>query len=192
MRHYFDPADRGASQNAAQGHVAQGGAAQNGAAQEIPASVRNAMELNPNAAQSAGEQGGEQTPSAPTWRYEVNTPEEFQKFVQLSSQGAVIFALYAPHSPSSLQMLEGVQKLVDSAAGSMICAAVDVNQAPRSCPGIRRERRARGRCRSGGPPGTDLHRPGQRRRPRRCALPGSATRGTVPAARRLRPGRSRR
>ena len=49
----FDPADRGASQNAAQGHVAQGGAAQNGAAQEIPASVRNAMELNPNAAQSA-------------------------------------------------------------------------------------------------------------------------------------------
>lgn len=65
----FDPADRGASQNAAQGNVAQGGAAQ-----EIPASVRNAMELNPNAAQSAGEQGGEQTPSAPTWRYEVNTP----------------------------------------------------------------------------------------------------------------------
>ena len=114
----FDPADRGASQNAAQGNVAQGsaaqnGAVQNGAAQEIPASVRNAMELNPNAAQSAGEQGGEQTPSAPTWRYEVNTPEEFQKFVQLSSQGAVIFALYAPHSPSSLQMLEGVQKLVD-------------------------------------------------------------------------------
>ena len=126
----FDPADRGASQNAAQGHVAQGGAAQNGAAQEIPASVRNAMELNPNAAQSAGEQGGEQTPSAPTWRYEVNTPEEFQKFVQLSSQGAVIFALYAPHSPSSLQMLEGVQKLVDSAAGSMICAAVDVTKLP--------------------------------------------------------------
>ena len=126
----FDPADRGASQNAAQGNVAQGGAAQNGAAQEIPASVRNAMELNPNAAQSAGEQGGEQTPSAPTWRYEVNTPEEFQKFVQLSSQGAVIFALYAPHSPSSLQMLEGVQKLVDSAAGTMICAAVDVTKLP--------------------------------------------------------------
>ena len=71
----FDPADRGASQNAAQGNVAQGGAAQNGVAPEIPASVRNAMELNPNAAQSAGEQGGEQTPSAPTWRYEVNTPE---------------------------------------------------------------------------------------------------------------------
>ena len=64
----FDPADRGASQNAAQGNVAQGGAVQNGVAQEIPASVRNAMELNPNAAQSAGEQGGEQTPSAPTWR----------------------------------------------------------------------------------------------------------------------------
>ncbi len=67
----FDPADRGASQNAAQGNVAQGGAAQNGAAQEIPASVRNAMELNPNAgaqnaaAQSAGEQGGEQTPPLP-------------------------------------------------------------------------------------------------------------------------------
>ena len=131
----FDPADRGASQNAAQGNVAQGGVAQNGVAPEIPASVRNAMELNPNAAQnaaaqSAGEQGGEQTPSAPTWRYEVNTPEEFQKFVQLSSQGAVIFALYAPHSPSSLQMLEGVQKLVDSAAGSMICAAVDVTKLP--------------------------------------------------------------
>lgn len=61
----FDPADRGASQNAAQGNVAQGGAAQNDAAQEIPASVRNAMELNPNAAQSAGEQGGEQTPPLP-------------------------------------------------------------------------------------------------------------------------------
>lgn len=42
----------------------------------------------------------------------------------------MIFALYAPHSPSSLQMLEGVQKLVDSAAGSMICAAVDVTKLP--------------------------------------------------------------
>lgn len=52
----FDPADRGASQNAAQGNVAQGGAAQNGAAQEIPASVRNAMELNPNAAQNTATQ----------------------------------------------------------------------------------------------------------------------------------------
>lgn len=56
----FDPADRGASQNAAQGNVAQGGAAQ-----EIPASVRNAMELNPNAAQSAGNRVASRPPPLP-------------------------------------------------------------------------------------------------------------------------------
>ena len=125
----FDPADRG--QNAG----AQDNAARSGAQAEanIPASVRNAVELNPaSGTQGSAASSGAQpdAPAAPTWRYDVNTPEEFQKFVQLSSQGAVIFALYAPHSPSSLQMLEGVQKLVDSAAGSMICAAVDITKLP--------------------------------------------------------------
>ena len=41
----------------------------------------------------------------------------------------------------------------------MICAAVDVTKLPRSSPGIRRERRARGRCCSGGSPSTDCTRP---------------------------------
>ena len=123
----FDPADRG------QNNAARGGAQAAPAEANIPASVRNAVELNPTSGtQGSAASSGNQpdAPAAPTWRYDVNTPEEFQKFVQLSSQGAVIFALYAPHSPSSLQMLEGVQKLVDSAAGSMICAAVDITKLP--------------------------------------------------------------
>lgn len=128
----FDPADRG--QNAgAQNNAARSGAQTAQAEAHIPASVRNAVELNPaSGTQGSVASSGAQpdAPAAPTWRYDVNTPEEFQKFVQLSSQGAVIFALYAPHSPSSLQMLEGVQKLVDSAAGSMICAAVDITKLP--------------------------------------------------------------
>ena len=128
----FDPADRG--QNAgAQNNAARGGAQAAQAEANIPASVRNAVELNPaSGTQGSAASSGAQpdAPAAPTWRYDVNTPEEFQKFVQLSSQGAVIFALYAPHSPSSLQMLEGVQKLVDSAAGRMICAAVDITKLP--------------------------------------------------------------
>ena len=131
----FDPADRGASQNAAQGNVAQGsaaqnGAVQNGAAQEIPASVRNAMELNPNAAQSAGEQGGEQTPSAPTWRYEVNTPRRVPEVRSALQPGRRDFCALRAALALLPADARGVQKLVDSAAGSMICAAVDVTKLP--------------------------------------------------------------
>ena len=90
----FDPADRG------QNNAARGGAQAAPAEANIPASVRNAVELNPTSGtQGSAASSGNQpdAPAAPTWRYDVNTPEEFQKFVQLSSQGAVIFALYAPH-----------------------------------------------------------------------------------------------
>lgn len=87
-----DPADRGIPQNAVQGNVAQGGAAQNGAvqngaAQEIPACTQ-CHGTEPQRGTVRWRTGWRADPSAPTWRYEVNTPEEFQKFVQLSSQGA--------------------------------------------------------------------------------------------------------
>ena len=105
-------------------------------AAQIPASVRNVPDLGSLAA-SAGvpPQPGNTDPHAaaqgtPTWRVEVNTPEDFQKYVQESSRGAVIFALYAEHSPSSVQMVDAVQKLVDSAAGSLLLAAVDIAKLP--------------------------------------------------------------
>ena len=105
-------------------------------AEQIPASVRNVPDLGSLAA-SAGvpPQPGNTDPHAaaqgtPTWRVEVNTPEDFQKYVQESSRGAVIFALYAEHSPSSVQMVDAVQKLVDSAAGSLLLAAVDIAKLP--------------------------------------------------------------
>ena len=46
-------------------------------------------------------------------------------------------------------MLEGVQKLVDSAAGSMICAAVDVTKLPEAAQAFGVSG-VRGRCRSAG------------------------------------------
>ena len=92
----FDPADRG------QNNAARGGAqaAPAGRTSRLGAQRRG---LNPTSGTqgSAVSSGNQPMPRRPTWRYDVNTPEEFQKFVQLSSQGAVIFALYAPHSPSS-------------------------------------------------------------------------------------------
>ena len=79
-------------------------------AEQIPASARSAPVLGghdiststPTAAQSN---------SAKSWRFDVATPEDFQKYVQMSTQGAVIFGLYAPHSPASLEMLDAVENL---------------------------------------------------------------------------------
>ena len=98
-------------------------------AEQIPASVRSAPVLGghdiststPTAAQSN---------SAKSWRFDVATPEDFQKYVQLSTQGAVIFGLYAPHSPASLEMLDAVENLVNAAEGAMLLAAVDITKLP--------------------------------------------------------------
>ncbi len=98
-------------------------------AEQIPASVRSAPVLGghdiststPTAAQSN---------SAKSWRFDVATPEDFQKYVQMSTQGAVIFGLYAPHSPASLEMLDAVENLVNAAEGAMLLAAVDITKLP--------------------------------------------------------------
>ena len=66
----FDPADRSTSQNTVQGNLAQGGAAQNSAAQKIPASVRNAVELNPMR-RSLLANRWRADPLSPTLRYRV-------------------------------------------------------------------------------------------------------------------------
>lgn len=93
----------------------------------VPASVRGAMDLGAQAQAPAApaEQG-----AARTWRVDVETNEDFQKYVNESGRGAVIFALYAPHSPASLQMLEATERLVNSAEGSMLLAAVDIVKLP--------------------------------------------------------------
>lgn len=100
--------------------------------QNLPASVRNAPELG-SLAQTPAQPAPESTqdaPALPTWRVDVNSTEDFQKFVQLSNQGAVIFAMWASHSPASVQMLEETQKLVDSAGGNLLLAAVDITTQP--------------------------------------------------------------
>ena len=48
----------------------------------------------------------------------------------MSTQGAVIFGLYAPHSPASLEMLDAVENLVNAAEGAMLLAAVDITKLP--------------------------------------------------------------
>ena len=94
--------------------------------EQIPASVRSAPVLGSASSADAVAQNS----SARSWRFDVKTPEEFQKYVQLSAQGAVIFGLYAPHSPASLEMLEAVENLVNAAEGAMLLAAVDITQLP--------------------------------------------------------------
>ena len=104
-------------------------------AEHLPASVRNAPELSVSL-HDQNEQGGSLTPSdapaagEPSWRVDVTDTESFQQLVQLSNQGAVIFALWAPHSPASVSMLEQAEALVNSAGGNLLLAAVDITKAP--------------------------------------------------------------
>lgn len=102
--------------------------------QNLPASVRNAPDLSAVVQTPAPDQAtshqAQDAPAQPTWRVDVNSTEDFQKFVQLSNQGAVVFAMWAPHSPASIQMLEDTQKLVDSAGGNLLLAAVDITTQP--------------------------------------------------------------
>lgn len=98
--------------------------------ENLPASVRNAPDLSVTAQASA--QPGEQTAQAsePSWRFDVTDVAQFQQLVQESNRGAVIFALWAPHSPASVQMLEQVEALVNSAGGNLLLAAVDITKTP--------------------------------------------------------------
>lgn len=98
--------------------------------ENLPASVRNAPDLSVTAQASA--QPGEQPAqgSEPSWRFDVTDVAQFQQLVQESNRGAVIFALWAPHSPASVQMLEQVEALVNSAGGNLLLAAVDITKTP--------------------------------------------------------------
>lgn len=103
---------------------------------QVPASVRNAPDLSDLVAQQSttGGQGvtssGTETNTGPSWRFEVETGEDFQKFVQLSSQGAVVFSFYNQNSPASLENVANMEKLVNSAQGSLLLAAVDMQKHP--------------------------------------------------------------
>ncbi len=99
-------------------------------AENIPASVRNAPDLSALASQANAQQSPEQTAGEPTWRFEVESTEDFQKYVQMSSQGAVIFALYAGHSPASLETVDHLEKFINSAGGNMLLASVDITKLP--------------------------------------------------------------
>lgn len=101
-------------------------------AANLPASVRNAPDLG--LTQQVAGQADTGTPqeqeAAPTWRVDVTDTESFQQLVQLSNQGAVVFALWAPHSPASVSMLEQAEALVNSAGGNLLLAAVDITKVP--------------------------------------------------------------
>ncbi|MDO4252582.1 MAG: tetratricopeptide repeat protein [Rothia sp. (in: high G+C Gram-positive bacteria)] len=95
----------------------------------IPASVRRAPDLSQLAAQETQQEAA--APAAgSSWRFDLQTPEDFQHYVQLSSQGVVIFCLYAQHSPASLETLSQLEELVNAAAGNLLLAAVDISRLP--------------------------------------------------------------
>lgn len=97
---------------------------------DLPASVRNAPDLSEFSTAPAVEETSQSAGDEPTWRFEVESGEDFQKFVQLSSQGAVVFAMYAEHSPASLETVENMEKLVNSAQGNLLLATVDITKQP--------------------------------------------------------------
>lgn len=109
-------------------------------ASRLPASVRQAPALGQEAPTSqaptlAGLPAQETAPAeAPakesSWRLDLADAQQFQQAVQLSSQGAVVFVLWAPHSPASVQMLEATESLVNSAGGNLLLAAVDITKLP--------------------------------------------------------------
>lgn len=102
--------------------------------QNLPASVRNAPDLAA-VAQGAGKdasapaEGKADSPS-PSWRLDVTDTGQFQQLVQESNRGAVIFGLWAPHSPASVEMIENLEALVNSAGGNLLLAAVDITKTP--------------------------------------------------------------
>ena len=127
-----------AARQQAPGAASSGAPGQQGEAESaLPASVRNAPDLSQlatahqssgaPAAASAQESGQADQPS---WVFEVESSEDFQKYVQLSRQGAVIFGLYAEHSPASLETMENMAALVNSAQGNMLLAKVDITKLP--------------------------------------------------------------
>lgn len=95
----------------------------------LPSSVHNAPDLS-----TLSQQTSQETPAneadAPSYRFEVETGEDFQKYVQMSQQGAVIFAMYAEHSPVSLETLAILERHINSAQGNLLLAAVDVTKQP--------------------------------------------------------------
>lgn len=98
--------------------------------ENLPASVRQAPELQvqqPGPASEAERGAADQQPS---WRLDVSDTVQFQQLVQESNRGAVIFALWAPHSPASQQMLQQLEALVNSAGGNLLLAAVDITKTP--------------------------------------------------------------
>ncbi|HJD50749.1 MAG TPA: tetratricopeptide repeat protein, partial [Candidatus Rothia avistercoris] len=97
--------------------------------QNIPASVRNALDLGAAGSAGSSAEPAEES-SAASWRLDVTDVAQFQQLVQESNRGAVIFALWAPHSPASVQMLEQIEALVNSAGGNLLLAAVDITKTP--------------------------------------------------------------
>lgn len=94
----------------------------------IPASVRGAYDLSQSAPQP--NTAPQDATTEPTWRFDVESTEDFQKYVQLSKQGAVIFALWADHSPASKETLAILERLINTAGGNLLLAAVDINKLP--------------------------------------------------------------
>ena len=99
--------------------------------ENIPASVRGAMDLSQTvSAQTPSSESQASAPSEPSWRFDVESAEDFQKYVQLSSQGAVIFVMWADHSPASKDTLATLERIINTAGGNLLLAAVDTNKHP--------------------------------------------------------------
>lgn len=96
---------------------------------DLPASVRGAMDLSQGSAPTS-ESAQSTADVTPTWRYELTSDEDFQKYVQMSSQGAVVFGFWADHSPASIETVNTLQKIIDSAQGTLLLVTVDINRFP--------------------------------------------------------------
>lgn len=101
-------------------------------AENLPASVRRAPDLSTLVSSATPEQSSaeERGSNGSSWRFDVTDVAQFQQLVQESNRGAIIFALWASHSPASVQMLEQIESLVNSAGGNLFLAAVDIAKTP--------------------------------------------------------------
>lgn len=101
------------------------------AAGSLPSSVRQAPDLSGSGAHApAGAPGASGAAGAPTYRRDITTAAEFQEIAQLSGQGPVVFALYRASDPSTVQAVQELQQIIDTAEGRLLLAAVDSEAAP--------------------------------------------------------------
>ncbi|UZX03810.1 tetratricopeptide repeat protein [Arthrobacter sp. CDRTa11] len=85
----------------------------------------------PGAAAPGGAEAGSGSVDAGQRPLRVDVTEgNFQDLVELSAQVPVVIALWATYSPESVQLLETLERLVDTYAGRLVLGAADIDVFP--------------------------------------------------------------